>query len=482
MDASHLLCLVLESSTASAKAMLYDLESGDYRVQIEPYPEMGSGGEQDPDVVFDALCRVGRTICENEKGIAFVALGSTWHSVLLCDRDMRPATPVYQWTFTGASDICRDLRKDNDFVDRYYHRTGCMVNAIYPYFKLLYLKGLGVDPAAHIISDQGSYNLHRLTGQFVTTECVASGTGLMDITGKDFDPELMGDLGITPANLGQLVPYDRSFPLNRTGADVLGLPSGIPVLPANSDGGLTQIGSGALREGVMTLSVGTSGAMRLTAGAPLLSPRHETWCYLAPKGWLSGAATSGACNCVDWFRQSMSATPPSYRDLEKGIRDRENTPVFLPFLTGERCPGWDDERSGGFTGLKPWHTYHDMYLGVLEGVLFNLYQCYGSIIELNGEPETVMLSGGILNSPFWTQMCADIFGRPLISCDVEQSSLLGGAMICSEQAGILSSLEDYRPSTGTLISPDPGAATLYESKFKRYVDTYRQSPGETREW
>ena len=92
-----MVCLVLESSTPSAKAMLYDMESGDYRVQIEPYPAMGNSGAQDPDVVLDALCRVGRTVCEDEKDIAFIALGSTWHSVLLCDRDMRPSTPVYQW-------------------------------------------------------------------------------------------------------------------------------------------------------------------------------------------------------------------------------------------------------------------------------------------------------------------------------------------------------------------------------------------------
>ncbi len=307
-----------------------------------------------------------------------------------------------------------------------------MVNAIYPYFKLLHLKDRGVDPATHIASDQGSYNFHRLTGQCATTECVASGTGLLDITLKEFDPELMGDLGITLDNLGQLVPYDRWSPLSRAGADLLDLPSGIPVVPANADGGLTQIGSGALRDGVMTLSVGTSGAMRLTTPSPLLSPGHETWCYLAPQGWLSGAATSGACNCVDWFRHSLSAKPSSYRDLDNGIQDRVNTPVFLPFLSGERCPGWDDERSGGFSGLKPWHTYQDMYLGVLEGVLFNLLQCYGSIVELNGEPETVMLSGGILKSALWTQMCANIFGRTLVSCHVEQSSLLGGAMICSE--------------------------------------------------
>jgi gluconokinase len=475
MDTAHPLCLVLESSTASAKAMLYDLQTGRYRVEIEEYPQMGTGGGQDPDVVLATLCRVGRKVRGDQRNVAVIALGCTWHSILLCDRDMRPVTPVYQWTYTGAADLCRDLRKDDAFVDRYYRTTGCMVNATYPYFKLRHLKARGVDPATHLVSDQGSYNFHQLTGKFTTTECVASGTGLLDITRKEFDAQLLDDLGITTDNLGQLVPYDRSCPLTPAGAALLDLPSGIPVLPANSDGGLTQIGSGALRDGVMTLSVGTSGAMRLTTAAPLLSPRHDTWCYLAPRGWLSGAATAGACNCLDWFRHSMNATPPSYQDLEQGIRDRVNTPIFLPFLAGERCPGWDDQRTGGFTGLTSSHTYHDMYRGVLEGVLFNLYQCYGSIVQLNGEPEAVMLSGGILKSPFWTQMCADVFGRALVSCHAEQSSLLGGAMLCAEQAGVLPRPQNYQPPIGTLIHPDPEATTAYAAKFARYLQAYRQS-------
>lgn len=53
-----------------------------------------------------------------------------------------------------------------------------------------------------------------------------------------------------------------------------------------------------------------------------------------------------------------------------------DTPVFLPFLYGERCPGENEERSGGFYGLKPYHDRRSMYRAVQEGVLFNLRQGY----------------------------------------------------------------------------------------------------------
>ena len=53
-----------------------------------------------------------------------------------------------------------------------------------------------------------------------------------------------------------LVDYNQTFPLNEEAAAALGVKPGIPVVPTNSDGGLNQVGSGAMEEGVMTFSVG----------------------------------------------------------------------------------------------------------------------------------------------------------------------------------------------------------------------------------
>ncbi len=73
--------------------------------------------------------------------ISIISLSGTWHSVLLCDRRMRPATPVYPWSYTGAAPLCGRLREDAGFVEDYYQKTGCMVNATYPFFKLLFFSG-----------------------------------------------------------------------------------------------------------------------------------------------------------------------------------------------------------------------------------------------------------------------------------------------------------------------------------------------------
>ena len=73
-------------------------------------------------------------------------------------------------------------------------------------------------------------------------------------------------------------------------------------------------------------------------------------------------------------------------------------------MTGEK---------GGFLSIEPDHSGWDMYHAVLEGVLYNLLQCMRELEALNGRPRAIKLSGGIVHSPYWTQMCADIMGLPM---------------------------------------------------------------------
>ncbi len=466
--------LVLESSTTSAKAMLYDTQTGHFEERDRAY----TGNYEDvtihkADSVYRQTMALGRDLVRG-KEIAMIALSGTWHSLMLCDRNMDPVTPVYLWSYTGASEICKELRQDMGYVKSYYQKTGCMVHAIYPFFKLLLLKKKGYDLRNCAIMGQGTYNTYRLTGQRVITECMASGSGLFNTHTRQFDGDILAQAGIRREQLCRVIDYTQTFPLTEEGAKDLGLKAGIPVIPANSDGGLNQVGVGAMEEGVMTFSVGTSGAIRLTTRQPILPEEPSTWCYMSPKSWLSGAATNGCCNCIDWFRDRMFGPDVPYADIEKGATDRETTPVFLPFLFGERCPGWNDERTGEFLQILPQHTPYDLYRAVQEGVLFNLYHCYRMLTAVNGVPKHIKFSGGILHSPVWSQMCADIFQMDLEVDDNEQGSLLGGAVLAMELLGEISDVRDYSPVPKYVIRANPEQGPFYEKKFARYLACYNR--------
>lgn len=119
--------------------------------------------------------------------------------------------------------------------------------------------------------------------------------------------------------MGELITYRDTFPLSEDGAELLGLSPGIPVIPSMPDGSLNQVGAGALEDGVMTFSMGTSGSIRLTTHKPVIPDTPGTWCYLSPSTWLSGAATSGCCNCTDWYKDRVFGSEMSYGEIEEGF-------------------------------------------------------------------------------------------------------------------------------------------------------------------
>ena len=176
--------LVLESSTTSAKAMLYETEKNDHTVKTRVYAKQYDDITiHDAERVFQETVDLARKVC-NGKKIDMIALGGAWHSLMLCDKEMKPQTPVYLWSYNGAADLCRDLRKDKDYTKTFYGKTGCMVNAIYPAFKLKLLKERGYRLDQYFIAGQGSYNMFRLTGERVIMDSMASGTGLLNIHTK----------------------------------------------------------------------------------------------------------------------------------------------------------------------------------------------------------------------------------------------------------------------------------------------------------
>lgn len=468
--------LALEASTTSAKAMLYDSAADHTEVLTKEYcgKALPAGGTGQAEEICRQAAEAGRALLQG-RSADLISLSGTWHSVLLCDREMRPVTRVYQWNDTGAKEICRRYREDEDYVKDYYRRTGCMVNAVYPSFRLEWMRAQGMDvDHSHILS-LGSYMTWRMTGERISTRCMTSASGLMNIHTKNYDGRILEERNLKEWQLSRLVDAGEAFPLLKEAADYLGVPAGIPVIPANSDGGLNQIGAGATGKGSATFSVGTSGAIRLTTEKPLIPDTPSTWCYLSPKGYLSGAATNGCCNCTDWVKRRLFPEGTGYDEIEKDHGPLEETPVFLPFLFGERCPGWNDEREGGFVGVKAAHRAGDLYRAAQEGVLFHLYQCYQVLAENNGVPSEVLLSGGILKSRQWTQMAADIFGVPMTVSHVEQGSLLGACVLGMEYLGLIADAADYRLPASEVIEPDFSRKEFYEKKYRRYLEAYRRN-------
>ena len=470
-----MLVLALESSTSAAKALVYDTKKGIVAEDSRSYPtSIGSNGKLDTETVFQTTLEVGRTIAAN-MDIAAVAVSGVWHSVAICDSSMKPVTPTYMWTFTEAGEVCRQIRSDKQLAKQIYTETGCMPNITYQPYTIRHLIENGLNLKDKLFCSQAGYNFYHMTGEWLETASIVSGMGLLCVHTRSYSDAAFEIMRVKKQQWAPLCDYRDTHPLHADCAAFLGIPAGIPVVPPHADGALNQIGNGAIRPGRMTFSVGTSAAIRLSTNTPILSDPPATWCYAGVKDWISGAATAGSCNCINWFKESALQNKWSFKELESTFCvPNHKTPVFLPFLFGERCPGWRDERRGSFLELDESTTIPDIFQGICEGILFNIYHCYHILTKLSGIPEKIIMSGGILNSPLWSQMAADIFGREIVLSQTPQTSLLGGAVLAMHAAGALKNLEDYMDPSDTLCSPQSDAHEAYTEKFERYLSFYHQ--------
>lgn len=473
--------LVIEVSTSSAKTLLYSSELGVQAVYSKPFDKKICDLQtQEPVGVYRSIIECIKNITSaNLDKIDAISICTTWHSLLFLDKNRNPVGRIITWANNRAAGSIKKYRQDIAFREWYYKKTGCMVHSTYPLWQYIYYRDRYPQQLKEIayLSSQQEFIFEKLTGEIAISRSIASGSGFFNVHTLDWDDEILEFAGIKRSQLSELKEPTYMSSLKEDIAKELNLPSGIPVIIGGPDGAMNQVGSGAVKKGVMTLSVGTSGALRLTTGKPLIARKPETWCYYLGEGKrIAGAATSGAGNCVNWFVENVSGLRNlRFNKLEQLLDDVkiEDAPIFMPFLYGERCPGWRDERSSQFYGLKAGHRIEDLYFSVLEGILFNLYQCYRILDSFpNVVIKEIRLSGGILNSERWTKMVADIFQREIMVCDFKHQSLLGAAVLALKALGEIDSLTGFESLLGKKVLPDKTLKDLHEERFKRYLKIY----------
>lgn len=472
-----MLILALESSTSSAKAILYDTKKGVVDSKNKAYSvEISSNGKTDTDAVFRVTMSLGKEIAAGKK-IDAIALCGTWHSISVCDDSMKPVTPTFSWNFMDTNEQCKKIRQDKNLTETIYKRTGCMPHVTYPRHALIHLKETGFDLKRKIIISQGAYNFFKLTGIFAESTSTVSGSGLLNITELEYDDFILDYIGINKSQLGPLVGPSDVAPLNAAGASMLGISTGIPVVPAHPDGALNQVSSGTGSVGKMTLSVGTSAAIRLPSDKPVFPDNGELWCYYGPTGWMSGAATSGACNLINWFMHKFVSDKWNFEQLELFDDVGGSVPTFLPFLYGERCPGWNDDRLGGFTEIDSSHNIRDFYRALQAGILFNILQCYEILSDHCGTPEEIHVSGGILNSAQWTQMAADIFNREILCSKIPDASSMGAIVLALLAVKAISDISDIPQEckSSKIVMPRAEFKDYYMEQYNRYKYWYEKS-------
>ena len=152
---------------------------------------------------------------------------------------------------------------------------------------------------------------------------------------------------------------------------------------------------------------------------------------------------------------------------------------FLPYLTGERSPHWDPDACALLFGLRLSHNRGHVARAALEGVAFCLADVWEALCgdDLPGEP--VRLTGGITQSPVWTQILADVLGVPLAPIEVADASAEGAAMLGHWALGHVSTLKEMAANIQIrrIVEPDLERHALYAEQHRVFQSLYQRLRG-----
>jgi xylulokinase len=321
----------------------------------------------------------------------------------------------------------------------------------------------------------------RLTNEAAMDKADGSGTLLFDVQKRTWSKEVQDKLEIPKEWLPPTFEGpETTGKVTREAAKETGLKEGTPVMAGGGDQAAGAVGAGAVKPGVVAMTLGTSGVVFVTTDKPLVEPqgRLHAFCHAVPGKWHFMGVTLSAAGSLQWYRDTL-AKGESFDAL---VKEAEQAPpgseglLFLPYLSGERTPYPDPLARGSFVGLTVRHRRAHLTRAVLEGVAFSMRDCFGLLENAGvGGVTQVRVAGGGAKGKLWRRICASVLGAELVTVNSTEGAAYGAALLAGVGSGTWPTVEAACDAAISLTGRDAPDATwrkAYDSLYPRYRELY----------
>nr|WP_315164692.1 gluconokinase [uncultured Flavobacterium sp.] len=459
----------IDIGTTATKAICFDINGKVIRQFSQSYPMYHPKPDwsvQKPDEILDAVLAC---IAEITKGIKpeFISFSSAMQSIIAVNKDGNPITDAVLWADNRSHAWAEKLKNSEQGKD-FYQKTGIPIHPFSPMTKIAWFKEFDTEVflKTHKFISIKEYVWQKLTGEYAIDSSMASGTGLMNIHNLKWEPDILDYLSIQENQLSTIYsPTHQSKGLADHFLYILG----------GGDGALANLGTGAMKQGRVALTIGTSGAVRLAVDKPYIDAEMRTQCYhLIGNQYLKLGAVNNGAIILQWLKESILKTNDSFETL---FEEAEKIPagseglLFVPYLLGERAPIWDASAEGTLLGIRIIHSRAHFIRATLEGILFGLLSVTEILLpDLDKRHETtIMSSGGFGKSELWLQMVADIFQMNVAVSETTEGSAWGAVLLGMKSIKI--EVPDDNPPM-KLFSPNPLNKKVYEQNFDKFKRVY----------
>lgn len=465
------LTLAIDVGSSSVRAMAFD-QQGRAREGVfvqKPYttdttPDGGAMIDPAPLIKMIFAC-IDEALEQIGEPVERVAMDTLVGNLMGMDRDGEPTTPIFTWADTRGGSLAAAL--DIDRSD-YTRRTGCRLHTSYWPLRLLWLHAEHPDKCerTHAWLSLGEYALYRIFGQRRISLSTASWSGLLNRHELAWDAAVLEHLPVTAEQLSEIsnAPFE-----GLDGEWAARWPALKDALwyPSVGDGVASNIGGDCSRPGYVALSLGTSGAMRVVvSGTPEQTPDGLFVYRIDPERSLVGGALSNAGNLYAWLNRVLQTGDEAALQQAVGeIAPDSHGLTILPFLAGERAPGWNPNAQAVFMGMTFDTRPEHLVRAALEAVAYRFYQILRRLQPLLPEEVVFIANGaGLVNSPVWMQIMADVLGAPVYASSQAEATIRGAALLAMGA--------EPPPQPGKGCQPDRERHTIYMRAVERQAALY----------
>ena len=489
--------LGIDVGTTGSKAILIDTDGAVKASATTEYPMSTPRplwAEQNPADWWSATVSSIRCVLSDDgvkpDQVIGVGLTGQMHGLVLLDAQGSVLRPCIMWNDQRTSAQCAAITQTVG-ADRVLQLTG---NPVLPGFtapKILWVREHEPDVYCRIAAVllPKDYVRYRLTGGFFSDVSDSSGTSMFNVGERSWSTEMLAAMEVPLEWLPEVTESTAvSASVQASASDETGLPKGTPVVGGGGDQAAQAVGTGIVREGLVSVTLGTSGVVFAASDTYRVEPDGvlHSFCHAVPGMWHLMGVMLSAAGSFRWYRDTLAEkevtearmTGQDAYDLLTAAASEIPAGceglLFLPYLTGERTPYPDPNARGVFFGLTLRHTKAHMTRAVLEGVTYGLQDSLELMRGLGISMEQVRASGGGARSALWRQLLADVFDTEIVTVNVTEGAAYGAAILAAVGAGAHRSVAEACTSAIRIAGrtrPGPSAPT-YAEYYPRYRALY----------
>ncbi len=422
--------------------------------------------------ILEALRRSGIP-AETIKGIGISTQGI---SVVPVDQNGNALRNAFSWLDRRAQQEAEKIEADFG-AEGIFDLAGKPAMAAYTLPKLMWMKKheRKLYDSTYRFLLPHDYLVMKLTGEFLTDHTMAGGTLLYDIKKQGWSDEILEKEGIDRSKLPDIRwSGEGAGTLRSEVARELGLAESVVVAIGGQDQKCAALGAGIAGD-VITLSLGTAGAIEKIYDYPFVDPARKTpsFSFLSPRMWIAEGVVDTAAGAMRWLKDTLFPDC-GYGQMSALAQQALCSPLFFhPHLCGDSSVGNKKNACGNYYNISLHTKRGEFVSALLEGVGCEIKRIVSQMEAQEKPTAEIRIFGGGAKSDVWCHIIADITKKTVRKVSTEEAASAGAAML----AGIAQGSYD-RDSAGELVSvshafePEEILMRRYEKKYDDYMELY----------